>query len=584
MPGLNLNAGTSLTEPHQSLSSPRHGLKNLSLTALKSIPRLNRRPVCLHVVAIVSIFAYVFIYMNLPMFLFPAAGYDDGLYIAHAHYIASGHWLGPYSQFTLMKGPGYPLFLALISLTGIPLALAHSLFYALSVWVLSYTTIKIINSAFFSIAVLEVLLWHFGPHTMRVLREAIVTPQILLVFSLIILALFVFKRTLPRLLSTLLAGLLFGWFWITREDGLIAVPALLVLFACGFHRSYGALGSIKPFFKMLAGFISSYAIVLVAIGSINLSIYNTFSTVDINGTFEKAFEALESVKPDVYIPYVAVPSTSRKKIYRVSPTFSQLRPIIDGPNSPIQIWKKPSCDYYPAVCGDYATGWFMWAFRDSVASHGDYASSFTSDIFYRKVYDEVTNACRSKIISCYHNPIPFMPHVDESQMLHSVASMESALSELSLQTPPPLSGVTSLGSDNQIRDVAKFLKIQNYNLSSTRSTAHLPVVEFAINFRDSMVKLYAEFLPILLLLGISSSLSLAVRSLYSRTYSVAFAIACAAWIAVGCRLVALVLIDISSFPAIFHMYIGYAYPLSCFASLISIFLVGRWMCYFRWDD
>ena len=558
--------------------------KRRCLAVASLIPPLNQRPASLHVVAIVSVFAYIFVYINLPMFLFPGAGHDDGLYISHAHYIASGHWLGPYSQFTLMKGPGYPLFLALISLTGIPLALAHSVLYALSVWVLSYATNKVANSAFLSIAVLEVLLWHFGPHSMRVVRDEISTPQVLIVFSLLVLVFFVLKGTVPRLLSALLAGLIFGWFWITREDGVIAVPAILVLFACGFHRIYSTQRSVKPFLRITAAFLLSYGAVLAAIGAINLSVYNTFSTVDINGSFEKAFEALESVKPDVYIPYASVSKSSREKIYKVSPTFAQLRPIIEGPNSPEQTWKQASCQYYPALCGDYATGWFMWALRDAVALHGNYSSPHASAAFYMKVHDEVTNACRSEVISCYHNALPFMPHIDETQIFHSAASMESAVDELSLETPPPVDGVSSIGTEAQVWEAAYFLNVENYTPPpNVKETSDSRFVAFAINLRDSMLKLYADFLPMLLLLGICSALILAVRSLYRRTYSVAFAIACAAWVAVACRLMALVLIDISSFPAIFHLYISYAYPLSCYASLISIFLFGRWMFYFRWD-
>lgn len=579
------NTGSWRVDLQQSsTTSPHRQLEHLGLAAMKSILRLDRSAAFLHVAAILSIFAYVFIYVNLPMFLFPASGHDDGLYISHAHYIASGHWLGPYSQFTLMKGPGYPLFLTLISLTGIHLALAHSLLYALSVWVLSYATSKVFKSVFLSICVLEVLLWHFGPHSMRVIRDVISSPQILIVFSFAILAFFVLKGTVSKLMSALLAGLIFGWFWITREDGIIALPSMLILFACAFHRTYSAQRSMKPFLKVSAAFVSSYVAVLAIIGFINLRVYNTFTTDDINGSFESAFEALESVEPDVYIPYSAVPKTSREKIYKISPTFSQLRPLIEGPSSPIQKWKTPSCSYYPAVCGDYATGWFMWALRDAVAMHGDYSSPRAATAFYTKVHDEVKNACDSEVIICYHNALPFMPHVNKTQIFRSVASLESAVYELSLETPPPLNGVTSMGTEDQVRDVAKFLNVENHTPPPPiSSTVNRRSVNFAVNIRDSTIKLYAKFLPMLLSLGVCSALIMAIRWLYSRTYSVAFAIACAAWVAVACRLAALVMIDISSFPAIFHLYISYAYPLSCYASLISIFLVGRWMCYFRWD-
>lgn len=581
MPVPKSNIGSWLIDFPQTLLIPAHRrLKKLSLTALRSTPPLIQRPACLHVVAIVSILAYVFIYVNLPMFLLPVAGHDDGLYISHAHSIASGHWLGPYNQFTLMKGPGYPLFLVLISMTGVPLALAHSVLYCLAVWVLSYATNKVFNSIFLSITVLEVLLWHFGPHSMRVVRDAISTPQILIVFSLLILAFFVLKGTGTLLMSASIAGFTFGWFWITREDGLIAIPAILVLFACGFHRTYSARRSVMPFLKVLAAFMLSCVAVLAVIALINLKVYNTFTIVDIKGSFEHAFEALESVKPDVYVPYEAVSRSSREKIYKVSPTFAQLRPLIDGPGSPIQNWKQPGCNYYPAVCGDYATGWFLWALRDAVALHGDYSSPRAAMTFYTKVHDEVANACDWKIISCYHNVLPFMPHVNEAQLLHTVASTESALEELSLETPSLLHEINSMGTQDQIRDAAHFLNIKNYTpLQPGSSTTARRLVDFAINIRSSIVNWYATFLPMLLFVGFCSALILAIRCLYSRRYSVGFAIAFAAWVAVVCRLAALVLIDISSFPAIIPMYISYAYPLSCYASLISIFLVVRWLSF-----
>ena len=40
------------------------------------------------------------------------ASFDDRLYLALAEQILKGNWLGPYSQFTLMKGPMYSLFVA----------------------------------------------------------------------------------------------------------------------------------------------------------------------------------------------------------------------------------------------------------------------------------------------------------------------------------------------------------------------------------------------------------------------------------------------------------------------------------------
>src|SRR5215813_118144 len=49
------------------------------------------------------------------------AGYDDGLYLTLAHHLIHGEWLGPYNIVTLLKPPGYPLWIAANSFIGLPL-------------------------------------------------------------------------------------------------------------------------------------------------------------------------------------------------------------------------------------------------------------------------------------------------------------------------------------------------------------------------------------------------------------------------------------------------------------------------------
>lgn len=56
--------------------------------------------------------------------------HDDYLFIKLARNILNGEWLGPYDQYTLIKGPAYPLFIAAVHYTGIPLMLAQHLLYS----------------------------------------------------------------------------------------------------------------------------------------------------------------------------------------------------------------------------------------------------------------------------------------------------------------------------------------------------------------------------------------------------------------------------------------------------------------------
>src|SRR5437016_12008230 len=59
------------------------------------------------------------------------SSFDDRLYLALAEQVLKGDWLGPYSQFTLMKGPMYSLFIAGTFLSAVPLPIAQHLLYLL---------------------------------------------------------------------------------------------------------------------------------------------------------------------------------------------------------------------------------------------------------------------------------------------------------------------------------------------------------------------------------------------------------------------------------------------------------------------
>ena len=56
--------------------------------------------------------------------------HDDSLFLEHALNILNGNWLGDYFNKTLIKGVGYPLFIVVSAIFGIPLIALQHLFYA----------------------------------------------------------------------------------------------------------------------------------------------------------------------------------------------------------------------------------------------------------------------------------------------------------------------------------------------------------------------------------------------------------------------------------------------------------------------
>jgi hypothetical protein len=57
---------------------------------------------------------------------------DEPLFVRHARYLKDGYWLGPYSEFTLIKGIAWPAFIAASSAAHIPLKIAEHTSYLIS--------------------------------------------------------------------------------------------------------------------------------------------------------------------------------------------------------------------------------------------------------------------------------------------------------------------------------------------------------------------------------------------------------------------------------------------------------------------
>ncbi len=61
---------------------------------------------------------------------------DDQWFVMRASWITAGHWLGPFDVHTLIKQPGYPMFVAATHAVRVPLLLAHQLVYVFAITVM----------------------------------------------------------------------------------------------------------------------------------------------------------------------------------------------------------------------------------------------------------------------------------------------------------------------------------------------------------------------------------------------------------------------------------------------------------------
>ncbi len=195
--------------------------------------------------------------------------------------LASGAWLGEFNQFTLAKGPGYPFFLAVTGLSGLPLSAAHALFQTAAISVTAWVVFRLTRSQSGAAATFMALAFcpvGLGLH--RVLPDQIYWAQTLLAFSLFAAILFAPPRgRSSEIVVAGLAGLIFGWTLLTGEEGVWFLPAFAVLIVGAVlvarHSRDDLLALARSISVAAAGFVA----VNVAFLTVNLHIYGSLAGV-----------------------------------------------------------------------------------------------------------------------------------------------------------------------------------------------------------------------------------------------------------------------------------------------------------------
>jgi len=326
--------------------------------------------------------------------------YDDLLFYRQAKSIAAFHWLGPYDSLLLTKGPGYPLWLAALSLLHVPLLLGQQLFgiFACAMLVLAIAPVLKSNAA--RLFVFTFLLMNpiaaGGWREWVLLRDSIYPDQCLLLAALLIGFLTRLDRgpwTRARWLVP--AGLCMGWIYISREEGMWLAPfvaAVLGTAAWKLWRQRPALGrwAWLPVPAIPAAFM---ALVILPVCLLNAHFYGMFGVVDLKDpNFVHAMGALQRVAPSTWLRTVPVRRETWQKISDVSPAFAKLKPILDGPLG--SAWAATSADKIPALQGtrEIAGGWWVWAFRAAADTAGEHKDAQTAHQFYGRMADEVNAA------------------------------------------------------------------------------------------------------------------------------------------------------------------------------------------------
>lgn len=617
--------------------------------------------------AVLSTVTSMAVISQLPVSILASARLDDAWFWHRAASIGGGAWLGAYDQVTLMKGAGYPIFLALANSVGASITVAQAALYALATGMLAWAFHRTSGRLWLSVTLLLLVQWQPAAFAWgRVLRDNISAAQVLLVLACVmhfVASLRAGNRGLGWMGA---AGLVGGWFWCTREDGVWILPGLIVLIAAILVSHWRNPREMRRVFSGTAMLIAGFCVVPTLVMASNKLHYGAFVTTDVNrGGFAAAMSALQRVRVGEVVPYAPVPEKVRNAAYNVSPTFARLRPVLEDASNP---WLHSNCTFYRSACGDYAGGWFIWALRDAAASIEVYPSASESDAFYKQVAADISKACDEGQLHCVSEGLGLMPPVDQFQWQNATHSSLSFLrlllwQEIRLPAVPShvdhpeiaqmwryvgepampdaaqmlntrVSGWFRGEDDDWLRGICKSsgerfpierraspdiaLHFNDPSAAMNRFVATFPVIDgCAIEFtsgagrlalssierdgqqytaggellvidalvpgidasgskatvpplvRDNVGRIYEVVMPTLAISGLLAFFGACFVALRARRIDTLLVVAMAAWCMIICRIALLVLVDISSFPAVKVHYLQPAFPLLVAAAVAS---------------
>jgi hypothetical protein len=535
-------------------------------------------------VLVLSISAVRFFFsFNLPLLFLPMLVHDDGLYMRVATNLASGHWLGKFDQFTLMKGPGYPMFLALTGLSGLPVSATHALFEILALLITGWAVWRLTLSRLVGVLVFIVLAFYpagFIDELQRVFRDQVYWAQTLVILSLFSVLLLNPPRTRASQLGLAsVAGLVLGWAWLTREEGIWLLPGLTLLaFGAVFiNRAEG--GRSIALARNIAVVVATFLAFNGAFIASNRIAYGSYVGVDFKQRdFTAAVDALQSVDTGSVTPFVPVPAAARSEVAKISPTFQPLAAVL-APGTPLSEGWGIGCRLFQQGCGDIAAGWFVWALRDAAAVNGYYQSPRIAAQKFGQIAADITAACADGKLRCRRTWISFMPAMTETQWLSLPRSLLAVAEKVAFVDPPVAFAMQSPGNIGRAA-FERYWRFLNYPLVTEQvgDQSTSSAVLMAIRMRAFLARLFGIAAPLVVSVGFLAMLAAIWRISTGKTQQTSrriLVVALAAWTLVVTRIGLIALMDASTGPVVNFPYTAPANYLALLAAILSIAALFR---------
>ncbi len=364
----------------------------------------------------------------IPSNIILGTSYDDWLQVHLAGNILAGNWLGPWEIRTLIKGAGYPIFLAATNSINIsPVYAVHILYLVACFFALQLlkrlwpTLLQSFYIQFFTYFLLCFNPVVFSSDFSRIYRNGLFAVLIFFGTTCGLDAILLAKDRLSHEKikykfagRLILASFLLGTAMITRLDGRLVFPiilsAIIFVIYTQWIMSYRMTSPKKrkkvktrnfknviPTLRLMAIAIFLYFLPTLFIQSMNNSYYGIRSVDDYSeGNFAAAMKTWQSILPrsdDRF--YIPVTEFQKEKAFQVSPQARMLENYLKNEKT----WEKETSCRQNVDCKNSGP-WFAYEVRDAAASLGIANNPQEFQNFFGALNSELENACDSKVISC----------------------------------------------------------------------------------------------------------------------------------------------------------------------------------------
>ncbi|HEY0329445.1 MAG TPA: hypothetical protein VGC77_10130 [Rhodopseudomonas sp.] len=311
----------------------------------------------------------------------------------------------------LIHLPIYPLAIALVSQTGLPLRIASELVFLIAAISFAVAWGRLAVPRWAQLLAFAAIAFH--PYSID-LFDCTFAENFYAILMLLAGGQFVrviaYRNGRDLALNAALFAIFLALAWHTRKEAGPLLGGFLALSFAGIVAVWLLRRvDFAAAWRLTAALVIAPAVLVVALGAVLISIsgarFGLWATNELTApNYVRAFTKLQQI--DAPSPrFVPVSQAAREKAYQVSPAFAELRPFLE--DSPAAKWARHEGEMFAGTSDLYA-GYFYWLLRDAVNAKGYYSSAPQAEAFYGRIADEMEQAFHAGTVKARRVPLSFI--------------------------------------------------------------------------------------------------------------------------------------------------------------------------------